>query len=139
VAGIVEAAGAVEVHEAGFRAERARPHAFLLSPGRNRNLIDRLAATYRAEVVDVGGPDALLAWCRERRLGLDESVVAGLLGPAELEDRRRARSRKRRTDALRFAAAVFVAALLALLGLAYLSEPPEDRVLKGRSGEIHVR
>jgi hypothetical protein len=139
VAGVVEAAGAVELHEEGFRAERARPHAFVMSPGRNLKLISRLAATYHAEVIDVSGADALLAWCRERRLGLDEPVVTGLLGPERLEDRRRSRGRKRRRDAFRVAAAVLVAALLALLGISYLSDPPEDRVLKGRSGEIQVR
>jgi hypothetical protein len=55
MAGIIEAGGAVEVHDEGFRAERARPRAFLLSPGRNPKQIGRLAATYRAEVVYPGG------------------------------------------------------------------------------------
>ena len=139
VAGIVEAAGAVEVHEEGFRAERARPYAFVMAPGRNARLIGRLASTYHAEVIEARGADALLAWCRERGLGLDEPVVAELLGPAQLEDRHRRRARKRRGDALRIAAAAVVAGALALLGIAYLSDPPEDRVLKGRSGEIHVK
>jgi hypothetical protein len=139
VPGIVEAGGAVEVHEEGFRAERARPHAFLLSPGRNAKLIDRLAATYRAEVVEVPGADAVLAWCRERQLGLEEPVVAELLGPARLDDRRRARRQKMRADALRVAAAVLAAALLCLLGLTVLADPPGERVLHGRSGEIRVR
>jgi hypothetical protein len=139
VAGIVEAAGAVEVHEEGFRAERARPHAFVMAPGRNPKLIDRLASTYHADVIEARGPDALLAWCREHRLGLDEPVVAELLGPEQLADRHRERGRKRRRDALGIAAAVLVAAVLAVLGMAYLSDPPEDRVLKGRGGEIHVK
>lgn len=139
VAGIVEADGAVELHEDGFRAERARPYAFVTSPGRNPKLIDRIAATYHAEVIEAPGPDAFLAWCRERRLGMDEQVVADLLGPAQLEERRRNRARKRRRDAFRIAAAVLIAALLAVVGITYLSDPPEDRVLKGRSGEIHVK
>jgi hypothetical protein len=139
VAGIVEAAGAVEVHEEGFRAERARPHAFVMAPGRNPKLLDRLASTYHAEVIEARGADELLAWCRERRLGLDEPLVAELLGPAQLEDRHRKREQKRRRDTLRIAAAVLVAALLALVGITYLSDPPEDRVLKGRGGEIRVR
>jgi hypothetical protein len=139
IAGIVEAAGAVELHEDGFRAERARPHAFVMSPGRNPKLIGRLATTYHAEVLDVRGPDELLDWCRERGLGLDAPVVTGLLGPARLEDRRRSRGRNRRRDAFRVAAAMLVAGLLALVGVLYLSDPPEDRVLKGRGGEIQVR
>jgi hypothetical protein len=139
VAGTVEAGGAVELHEEGFRAERARPHAFLLSPGRNPKLIARLAATYQAEVVHVQRPEQVLAWCRERQLGLDESVVAELLGPARLEDRRRARRHKRRAATLRIAAAVLAAALLCLLGLTALADPRGERVLHGRTGEIHVK
>jgi hypothetical protein len=139
VAGVVEASGAVEVHEEGFRAERARPHAFVILPGRNPKLIERLASTYNAGVIEARGPEALFAWCTERGLGLEERVVAELLGPARLEDRRRDRDRKRRRDGFRIAAAVLVAAVLALLGITYLSDPPEDRVLKGRSGEIHVK
>jgi hypothetical protein len=139
VSGIVEAGGAVELHEDGFRAERARPHAFLLPPGRNPKLIRRLAATYRAEVVAVQGADAVLAWCRERQLGLSESVVADLLGPARLEDQRRARRRKVRADTLRIAAAVLAAAVLCWLGLTVLADPPGERVLHGRTGEIHVK
>jgi hypothetical protein len=139
VVGIVEAGGAVEVHEEGFRAERARPHALLLVPGCNPKLIGRLAATYRAEVVGVSGRDALLAWCRKAHVGLDESVVAELLGPAELENQRRARRWKTRKDALRVAAALLVTGLLGLLGQTVLSDPPGERVLHGRTGEIHVR
>ena len=33
IPGIAEASGAIEIHEDGFRAERARPYAFLLPPG----------------------------------------------------------------------------------------------------------
>ena len=43
VAGIVEAEGAIEVHEDGFRAARARPHALIVTPGSNRALVHRLA------------------------------------------------------------------------------------------------
>ena len=35
--GIVEADGAVEVHEDGFRAQRARPYASSASPGATRS------------------------------------------------------------------------------------------------------
>jgi hypothetical protein len=89
--------------------------------------------------VDVAGPGPLLAWCRKMQLGFDESVVAELLGPAELENRRRARRWKARKDALRVAAAVLVTGLLALLGMTVLTDPPEERSLKGRTGEIHVK
>lgn len=115
--GIVEADGIVEVHEDGFRAERARPYAFVRLPGRNGARIDRLGAAYGAEVLDLRRPDELLAVCRERRLGLQQPVVEELLGAAALEQRRRARARKRRNDVLRVAAALLVAAALCVLGL----------------------
>ena len=61
--------------------------------GRNAALIRRLAAAYEAQVVEVDGPDALLAWCRERELGLEPVVVAELLGPRDDRARpRRARA-----------------------------------------------
>jgi hypothetical protein len=139
IAGILEARGATEVHDDGFRAERARPYALVLPPGRNAKLLRRLAAAYGVPVVEVGGADDLLAWCRARGLGLEEPVVAELLGPAELAERRRARRSKARSDALRVAAAMVVAALLVVLGLQVAADPPGDRVLHGRTGEIHTR
>ena len=78
--GIVEADGAVEVHEDGFRAQRARPYAFVRMPGRNPFLIERLAAAYGAEVLDLRRAEELLAVCRERGLGLREPVVEELIG-----------------------------------------------------------
>jgi hypothetical protein len=134
IAGVVEAGGAVEVHEDGFRAERARPHALVLAPGRNARLVRRLAHAYGAETIEVRRPDDLLAWCRERGLGLSEPVVAELLGPRHAADRR-AQRRRRRTDALRLALALVVAALLVLLGLQVAGDPPGDRVY-GRTGEV---
>jgi hypothetical protein len=115
--GIVEAQGAVEVHEDGFRAERARPYAFVRLPGRNPRLIDRLGAAYGAEVLDLRRPEELLAVCRKRALGLQEPVVADLLGAEVIEERRRARARERRHDALRVAAALLVIAALSVLGV----------------------
>lgn len=115
--GIVEADGIVEVHEDGFRAERARPYAFVRLPGRNARRIDRLGAAYGAEILDLRRPEELLAVCRERGLGLQQSVVEELLGAAAVEEHRRARARKRRNDALRVAAALLVAAALCVLGL----------------------
>ena len=116
--GIVEADGAVELHEDGFRAERARPYAFVRLPGRNPFLIDRLAAAYGAEVIDLRRPEELLAVCRERRLGLQEPVVEELLGAEAIQERRRARARRRRDDALRVVAALVVFALLCALAVA---------------------
>jgi hypothetical protein len=138
VPGIVEASGAIEVHEDGFRAERARPCALLLAPGRNAELLHRLGEAYQVPVVEADGADAVLRWCREHGLGLSDPVVIELLGPAEVEERRRARHAKLRLDALRLAAALVVAALV-VVGLLASTDPPEDRTLYGRTGEIHPR
>lgn len=113
--GIVEADGAVEVHEDGFRAQRARPYAFVRLPGRNPFLIERLAAAYGAEVIDLRRPEELLAVCRERRLGLQEPVVEQLIGAEVLAARRREQARRRRDDALRVAAALLVLAVVCAL------------------------
>jgi hypothetical protein len=134
IAGVVEAGGAVEVHEDGFRAERARPLALVLAPGRNQQLVRRLADAYGAETIEVRRPDDLLAWCRERGLGLSEAVVQELLGPRQAADRN-ARRRRRKADALRVAIALAVAALLVLLGLQVASDRSGDTVY-GRTGEV---
>jgi hypothetical protein len=138
VPGVMEAQGPVEVHEDGFRAERGRPHALVATRGGNRRLIARLAERYGAEVIDADGPDALLAWCRERQLGMDEPVVAELLGIGDLDERRRAKLRQARTDALRVAVAVVVSLLLVALGLVVATDPPGERTLYGRTGEVHT-
>jgi hypothetical protein len=135
IPGLVEASGAIEVHDDGFRAQRARPYALVLDGRRNPALVRRLAAAYGVPVVEARGPAALLAWCRERGLGLEEAVVAELLGPAA-EQRRRATVRRARADALRTAAVVAVVALLLLLGVV-ATDSPGDRVLSGRTGEVH--
>jgi hypothetical protein len=109
IPGIAEASGAIEVHEDGFRAERARPYALVLARGRNALLVRRLAEAYGAQVVEADGADGVLA-CRARGLGLDESIVAQLLGPVTAEESRRARRDRARADALRLAAAVAVVA-----------------------------
>jgi hypothetical protein len=113
--GIVEADGAVEVHDEGFRAQRGRPYAFIRLPGRNPFLIERLGATYGAEVLDVRRPEDLLAICRERGLGLPEPVVVELIGAEAMQERRRARERMRRDAALRIALVVLVLAALWVL------------------------
>jgi hypothetical protein len=138
VPGVVEASGAIEVHEDGFRAERARPYALLLAPGRNAARMHRLAKAYRVPIVEADGPDAVLGWCREHGLGMSAPVVADLLGPGELDERRRARHARVRANVLRLAAAVVVAALLVVLGLV-ATDPPGDRVLNGRTGEVRPR
>jgi hypothetical protein len=138
IPGIAEASGAIEVHEDGFRAERARPYALVLAPDRNARLVRRLAEAYGAQVVEADGADAVLAFCRARGLGLDESTVAELMGPVTAEEARRARRGRARADALRLAAAVAVMALLVVAGLQVATDPPGDRVLHGRTGEIHT-
>jgi hypothetical protein len=137
VAGVVEAQGPVEVHEDGFRAERARPYALVQTPARNPHLIRRLAASYDVPIAAVRGADELVSWCRERELGLDPAVVAELLGEGDPGERRRARLRKARLDALRVAVALILAVLLVVLGLSVATDPPGERTLYGRTGEIH--
>jgi hypothetical protein len=134
VAGIVEAQGAIEVHEDGIRAARARPHTLIVTPGSNQALIRRLADRYDTSLIEIRGPGALLAHCREHDIGLGDDVLTELLGVNPTE-RRRARFRR---DALRVAAALVVAALLVVLGLQVAVDPPGPRTLYGRTGEIHT-
>jgi hypothetical protein len=137
--GVIEARGAVEVHEDGFRAERARPHALVATRDRNVKLVRRLAEIYGAEVVEARSPRELLAWCRERRLGLDESVVAELLGgPGWLEKSRQAKRLRRRNNVLRVAAALVLATVMVVLGAHFAVDPDGPRTLYGRTGEVHV-
>jgi hypothetical protein len=138
VPGIVEACGAIEVHEDGFRAERARPYALLLAPGRNAALAHRLGEAYRVPVVEAADADDVLGWCEEHGLGLAPPVVAELLGTDELEAQRRARKAKVRSGVLRVTVAVVVAALLVVVGLV-ATDPPGDRTLQGRAGEVRPR
>jgi hypothetical protein len=137
VAGIIEAQGPAEVHEDGFRAERARPYALVLTPRANAKLIRRLAARYDAQIAEVRGQAELLAWCRERGLGLDERVVAELLGEGDAAGLRRARRRRHRGSVLRVALALLMAALRVAAGLNIVGDPPGERTLYGRAGEVH--
>ena len=132
IPGVVEAGGAVEVHRDGFRAERARPFAFFVTPRGNAALVGRLAEAYRAEMVEADGPAELVDWCREHDLGLDAAVVDALIGPAGVEAVRRARRRAR----LRLAAVAAAIALMVFLGLE-LTADPGDRPLFGRTGPVH--
>jgi hypothetical protein len=139
VAGVIEARGAVEVHEEGFRAEQARPHALVAARDRNVKLVRRLAEIYGTAVIEARGPSELLAWCRERDLGLDERTVADLLGgEGFLEQRRRAKRTKRRNNALRVAAALVLATIMVGLGARYAVDSPGPHTLYGRTGWVHV-
>jgi hypothetical protein len=135
VAGIVEAQGEIEVHEDGFRAARARPYALLVTPGSNQALIHRLADRYGASVIEVRGPRALLEYCREHHIGMEEEVVSKLLGTGDFSKRQRARFRK---DALRLVAALLVAGVLTAIGLQLTEKPPPGTKLYGRTGEIRT-
>ena len=132
VAGVVEAIGAIELYEDGFRAERARPHALVLAAGRNPPLVRRLAAAYEVSLIEARRPGDLVEWCDSRGLGLDERVVAGLLGDSAIEERRRVR----RSRALRTVAALVVVAVVLAIGL-LVTASPGDRTLGGRTGEVH--
>ena len=135
VPGILEASGAVEVHADGFRAARGRPHALVLLPRGNARRLERVAEAYDLELVRLDGPDALLAYCRDRGLGLADSVVAGLVDTESLASARRDRRRRQ----VLTAALVFVV-VLALAGIAAAVDPGAEhgKVLKGRTGEIRV-
>jgi hypothetical protein len=89
--------------------------------------------------VEVRSPGALLAWCHERSLGLDERTIDELLGPGEADARRRTRRSKACRDALRVAAAVIVSALLLLLGALFAKDPPGPHHLFGRTGPVETR
>jgi len=140
VAGVVELAGAVELHEAGLRAAEARPRALFVPARANAARLARLAAAYDAELVPVRGPGDVLAFCREAGLGLSEATVAELLGPDTLAAAADQRHRERRRTVARLGAAA-VAALVALLvavGLGLSHDPSGDRTLFGRAGKVHV-
>lgn len=135
VPGILEASGAVEVHADGFRAERGRPHALALLPNGNARQLERLAKAYELELLRVGGPDGLLAHCRDRDLGLSENVVAELVGTEKLAADRR---RRRRRGMLAVVWVVVVALVLGGIAFAVHPEVQHGKTLQGRGGEIRV-
>jgi hypothetical protein len=137
VPGVVEATGAIEVHHEGFRAARGRPHALFLLPGRNESLLRRLGERHGVPVIPVEGPADVLAWCQARGLGLDREVVDDLIGDAD--ERRRARRRKRRADALRVACAVAVSGGLLFAGLQYADDADGPQERFGRTGKFVAR
>jgi hypothetical protein len=137
IPGVVEAAGAIELHQDGFRAERGRPYALFAGPNANTHLLRRLADAYGIEAVGVADADAIVAWCRARGLGLAPDVVEDLLGPDAVVAARRERLARRRAAGIRIAAMLAVIAALVAIGLA-TSDDPGDCTLFGRTGEIHV-
>jgi hypothetical protein len=132
--GIVEAAGAIELQQDGFRAARARPYALVVTPGRNTKRAERLARRYQADLVRVRNAEGLLDWCSERGLGLDASTVDELLGPENASQRSRSARRKRRRNALSIAVAVVLSAAAVAVGWAFLSGPPSSDRICGRIG-----
>ena len=134
IPGVVECAGAIEVHEEGLRAERARPYALLVLPGANAARAERLAAAHAAQLVPVRGADDVLAWCRERGLGLTEAEVERLLGPEALAAEHSARRHRRRVAGLKLGAITAVVAA-ALAGGLVAFDPPHHRLF-GRSGWV---
>jgi hypothetical protein len=134
--GIVEAAGAVELQHDGFRAERARPYALVVTPGRNACLVDRIARRYDTRVVRVADGDELLAWCSAEGLGLDERTVDDLLGPENAEERLRLQRRTRRRDVARIAAVVAISGALLVAGWLFESGPPSADGVYGRTGWV---
>lgn len=134
--GIVEAAGAVELQHDGFRAARARPYAFVVTPGRNASLVDRMARRYDARVVQVADADELLAWCSARGLGLDERTVDDLLGPENANERLRLQRRTRRRNLVRIAAVVMISAALLVGGWLFETGPPSPQGVYGRTGWV---
>jgi hypothetical protein len=136
IPGVVEAAGAIEVHADGFRAQCARPYALFVTPGRNAKLTARLAERYAATLVNVDGPDAVLAWCLEHGLGLDAGTVGSLLGTDLEQERRAAAHRRRRTALARGGAAVVVAGALLGAGLAFANGPHSPHGVYGRTGWV---
>ena len=86
VVGIIAAWGEVHLHETGFRAQYARPHAFLLPGGASMReygeRVKALAASHGAQVLEVASGRELHRLCRRENLGLSSAVVGDLLGVA---------------------------------------------------------
>jgi hypothetical protein len=106
---------------------------------RNAALAGRLAGAYDAEVVAVDGPAELADWCRERGLGLDATVVDGLLGPGATERSRRERRRRTRRLVAGLAAWLVASVILALIAAAALPDPEGPHDVFGRAGHFHIR
>jgi hypothetical protein len=136
VPGVVEADGPIELHEEGFRAQRARPHVLFVAPRRNAAAVQRLGRRHGVPVVTIGSAEELAAYCRDRGLGLPPDVVAELLGPEVRERARRERAEGRRRTAIRAALYAGLVAVVAAFGIHFLSGPPSAHRLFGRSGWV---
>jgi hypothetical protein len=138
IAGVVECDGTIEVHAEGFRAQRGRPHALVLTPLRNPALLRRLADAYDAEVAEVSGPADLADWCRGRGLGMEPAVIDDLLGPGAAEASRRESARRARRLVVGMVAWIVLAALVAMAAAVALPDPPGPRDVYGRAGHVHI-
>lgn len=82
VAGVVEAWGKVELHGEGFRAQFARPVAFLKPangwPGSQRAL-ERLSRKSGAELIDPAQGGSIAGWVTGRNAAFDRHLVTQLL------------------------------------------------------------
>ena len=115
VFGLVAAWGEVELHESGFRAEYARPHALLLPARAGDGYAKRarmLAAGHDAEVWEVESGHRLHRRCVEENLGLSEAAVRELLGPQLRRELQRDR-RRRWVDAVVELAAAAIGLVIA--------------------------
>ncbi|MCB0868157.1 MAG: hypothetical protein KDB48_05645 [Solirubrobacterales bacterium] len=100
VTGLVAAWGKVEVHGEGFRAQYAKPMAFVLPPATTllwrferlnqdadfdwySRCLKRLAEDCGAEIIDMSDENALDDWLSRNPSQLGEQVVARLLAEAE--------------------------------------------------------
>ena len=135
IPGILEASGALEVHDEGFRAARGRPYALVALPGRNVRLIERLAAAYKADVLRLRRPEDLAAYCEAHGLGLAPDVVERLVGRERVARDQRDRRRRALTAGLRVAAVVL--ALIAI-GTVVDRHTQHGKILHGRAGEVRV-
>jgi len=138
IAGVVECDGAIEIHPDGFRAQRGRPHALVATPLKNRALVERLAHSYDAEVVEVDGPEDLVDWCRDRRLGLEPPVVDDLVGADVAREWRRTKRQRSRLLVGGMLAVIVLSVVLALLASLALPDPKGPHVVRGRVGEVTV-
>lgn len=135
IPGILEASGALEVHDDGFRAAHGRPYALVALPGRNVALIERLAAAYDADVLRLRRPEDLADHCAEHGLGLPPAVVERLVGRDRVERGRRDRRHRAIAAALRVAALVLA---LAVIGAVAHGHTEHGKILHGRAGEVRV-
>ena len=91
LAGAVEAWGRIELHREGFRAEFARPVAFLAPPRldhESRLALERLCQSTGAELIDPAtGGASLRGWVNRHPRGLERSVFEELLPAPETGDR----------------------------------------------------